>query len=292
MYLLTAHLINGKKVGVEIPTYSLIKVPFKIETSISPGYADISSIENWWNFGRELSKDYLFVRGQIKSLIGKKGIDSAIATRSNPPMTRLNGDLYYIDPEDTATGSWAGYEGWMATWDSSEMEWVIEPTTFVGYRLLNNDEKLISAGYKIGSQSDHFADYGVPAISDYGLDYHKNSIECRRERLLRAAAELYNRIGSHSGTVLGDLINNPHGDLTSLYVEWGIKGSLEDFNVDFNPTPIPGILDYLYGRAPYDDLNPPYPKGLLLKTEIDPIDATDLAGFCDELNDILLNGNW
>lgn len=291
-FLLTGHLLNGKVVGIETPLVSAIEQPFKIEETVSPGYQNISTIENWYNYGRNLGKDYLFIRKEIKILIEEKGIASAIASQSTPPASPSDNDLYYISMDAVATDAWAGYEGWMATWSESPAEWLFEPPSFVGYRLLNDNETEIAAGYKIGSQADHFADYGVPEVSDYGLEYHKKSIEAREERLLRTAAEVYNRLPLYSSLILGDLIGNPHGDLTTLYISWGVKGTLEDFNVDFNPVPSPGIIDYMYGRYPYDGNVDGYPTGLLLKSGITPIDAISLQDFCDEMYDILVRGLW
>ncbi len=292
MVLLTAHLLNGKKVGIDIPFNSIITKPILIEDTVSPGYIDISSIETWWGF-KDIAtpvRDYSFIRKEIKKLIDGMAIASALETRSDPPVTHNDGDIYYIDPDPTATGDWAGYEGFIATSDGTN--WTKEPPCHVGYRMLNPEQKDIAATLKIGSQADHFADYGVPAISDYGLEYHRNSIAAREERMLRAVVEVYNRIPLHQAEVLGDLIGNPIGDLTELYKEWGLKGTLEDYNIDFNPNPTPGIINYLYGRAPFNGQEPylsaGYPVGLALKGWT-PVD-TDLSSFCNEIYGILVEG--
>ena len=294
MVLLTSHLISGQRMGIDIPFNSLVEHPILIEDTVSPGYADISEIKCWWKF-KDVTypqRDYLFVRKEIKSLINKRGIESTLSTISDPPVSHSEGDSHYIDPEGTATGEWAGYEGFIATSDGSN--WIKEPPCHPGYRVLDDEEKDIAAHYKIGSQFDHFADYSVPGISDYGLDYHKNSIIARSERKLRAVAEFYNRLPGYASVVLTDLIRNPIGDLTELYEEWGIKGTLEDYNIDFNPTPTPGIVDYCLGRAPFNGAEPflsaGYPVGLLLKGWT-PVD-TDITTFCDQIYDILVNGVW
>lgn len=292
MVLLTGHLLNGKIVGVDIPFNSLIQNPILIEETVSPGYTDISSIENWWAF-KDIAvpkRDYSFIRKRIKKLIDDIAISNTLGTLSTPPKSHSSGDSYYIDPDPTATGDWANYEGYIATSDGTN--WDKEPPCHVGYRMLDPNQKDIAAILKIGSQADHFADYGVPAISDYGLEYHRNSIAAREERMLRAVVEVYNRIPSHQAEVLRDLIGNPIGDLTELYKEWGLKGSVEDYNVDFNPNPTPAIINYLYGRAPFNGQEPyvsaGYPTGLALKGWT-PVDTT-LALFCDEIYEILVNG--
>lgn len=294
MSLLTAHVLNGQVVGTQLTNYSVITVPFKIESTASLGYVDISSITNWWDFGRDLDKDYSYVRREIKLLVDQKGIDSVISTLSTPPGSPADNDAHYIDPDATATGDWAGYEGYIATYDLGGTQWVKEPPSHVGYRLCTSSEKAICAELKIGSSADHFADYGIPAIVDYGVEYHRHSIIARKERLLRAQVEIYNRLPINAFTTLTDLIGSPLGNITELYSEYGLKGSVEDYNVDYNPTPAPGICDYILARAPFDGqqvyLDAGYADGLKNKGWT-PIDATTLSDFADELYNILVYGD-
>ena len=294
MSILTAHVLNGKTVGVDLTHYNVITVPFKIElTTPSLGYVDISTIENWWNFADGL-QDFSYIRREIKLLINQKGIDACISTLSTPPGSPTDGDQHYIDPLATATGEWTTYEGNIATWDQTNTLWVIEPTDFVGYRLLTITEKLIAAQLKIGSQTDHFTDYGVPAIVDYGFDYHKQSIQAREDRLLRAIVEVYNRLPLNSYVVLSDLTSSPLGDVIGRYEKYGVKGTVEDYHAIFNPSPTPGITDYLYSRAPFDgvqaNLDAGFPTGLTLKAW-SPIDAANLTEFATEIYNILVYGD-
>ena len=300
MVLLTAHILNGKILGVEVPVNSIIDTPFKIEDTPSLGYADISSVINWWEFGRQLNRDYIFVRSEIKKIIEQKGIDTTKETLSSPPLVVLDGDSFYIDPNNEAQGVWAGYEGYIAVWDANTQEYSKEPPAHVGYRELDKNiipgqpfvEKLIAARYKIGSQLDHFEDFGSPDIVLYGVDYHKQSIDCRGLRKLFATVDVYNKLPLHSAQILAELMNVPQvGNLLYLYEEWGIKGQIEDYNVDFNVTPIPGISDYIYARGIFDGsqqyLDMGMPVGLLAKN-ITTIDGQNMAQFCDELYSILV----
>jgi len=192
MSILTGHVLNGKIVGVELNNYAIINTPFKVEQITSSlGYADISSVENWWNFGEGL-EDYLYLRREIKALVVQKGIDDCLTIISTPPVSPTDGDKHYVDPNSTATGDWVGYEGWCATWNAAGPAWVFEPPEWLGYRVCTQAEKDICAQLKIGSQSDHFADYGVPAIVDYGLTYHMESRKTREYRMLQATVEVYN----------------------------------------------------------------------------------------------------
>lgn len=292
MALLTAHVLNGKRVGVDIPVNSIIEIPFKIEEEPSLGYADISSVENWWKFGITL-KDYLFVRKKIKELIIEKGIQDTDETRSSPPSLPVEGKKYYINHDEIATDEWTGYEGWVASWNILERVWKFEPAEWVGYRVCSTSEKDIAAQLKIGSQGDHFADYGVPAIVDYGFDYHKKSRSTREERMLRTTVEVYNLLPLNVAEALGDITNSPLGDMYSRYIEFGVKGTVEDYNKDFNPNPTPGICDWVLGRAPFIDEAPynvaGYPNGLIDK-DWQPIDGTTIQYFANKIFNILVNG--
>src|ERR1035437_9669692 len=48
--ILSAFLIDGKAVGIELNSWDGNIIPFKAEDNLSDGYADISSIENWDRF--------------------------------------------------------------------------------------------------------------------------------------------------------------------------------------------------------------------------------------------------
>lgn len=291
MRLLTAHLIQNQRVGIDIPVPGIITVPFKIEDTVSAGYADISSIINYDKFGWDLDRDYLYVRKEIKNLVQQKGIDSCIDTRSTPPVTPLDGDRHYIDPDATATGDWTGYEGFIAEWDQAGTQWVKEPTDHVGYRLLQVDEKTIAANLKIGSVADHFNELGVPSVVDIGEEYHANAVITRKARMLRATVEVYNRLPTNYAQVLTDLTYSNIGNMIYSYEEWGLKGTLEDYNIDYNPNPNPGIIDYLMARAPFDgvqgNIDAGYPKGLRAQPWI-TVDSKNMTQFTDELYAVLV----
>lgn len=297
MAILTAHVLNGKVVGTELKQYSAVTVPFRIETTTpSLGYVDISSVEAWWDFGRDLNRDYSFVRKEVKKLVAQKGIDACLSTISDPPANAADGDRHYIDPLGSATGVWAGYEGWIATFDFDEDQWIKEPTEWVGYRQCSANEKFICARYKIGAQQDHYDDYGVPDIVDYGDEYHEESIKARTRRIRRATVEVYNRLPANAEEVLSDITTSPLGNIYERYKEFGVKGTIEDYNVDFKPNPAPGIADWIDCRSVFSNVEPyvsqGFPAGLRLKAGWSPIDAADLDAFADEMYDIIVNGVW
>lgn len=292
MVLLTSHLLNGKRVGVDIPLNSIIEVPFKVENTPSAGYADISSIENWWKYGEQL-EDYLYVRFEINNLVSKKGIEACISTSSTPPLTPNPNDRYFIDPDEKAEGAWGGYEGWTSFWDGVLSSWRFEPPEWVGYRLCSAVEKEICAQLKIGSQADHFLEWGVPTIVDYGLSYHKKSRLTREERMLKTTVEVYNILPLNVAEALTNITASPLGDMYTRYIEFGVKGTAEDYNKDYNPNPTPGICDWVMARAPFNGQEPyitaNYPTGLLIK-EWAPIDGRTIESFANTIYRLLTKG--
>ena len=69
---LTAYLINGQAVRVELKQWSSRDLngnpEFKIEETVSSGYKDVSSIENWSKFGKLAANDYQVIRDEILAL--------------------------------------------------------------------------------------------------------------------------------------------------------------------------------------------------------------------------------
>lgn len=294
MAKLAAHVLNGKIVGIETPQYSLIEEPFKIvkdDVTIPIGYVDISSINNWWNYGFDLNKDYIYIRTEIKNHVELLAIDSTTDTLSDPPSNPTIGEKYFIDPSKPAVGAWMNYQGAIATWSIDK--WIIEPPEFIGYRMLDQKQKLIAAHLKIGGQLDHFQDFGVPDIVNYGLGYHKRSMEARKNRILIASVEVFNIIPAASGSVLGNLIASPVGDTYSNYERFGVKGTLEDYHPFFNPSPVPGIADYIMARFPWDGTltTQGFPVGLARSSYM-PIDGSNIEDFASILYNILIYGEY
>jgi hypothetical protein len=294
MAKLVAHVIDGQILGVDILSWSLIKTPFKIindNDTIPLGYTDISSVQTWWDYGQNLTRDYLYVRSEIRKLVAKKGRESnlIVSTLNTPPNDPANNAMYLIG--SNPTGIWESHAGFISTYINNE--WHTEPEENIGYRLLNNTEKLICAELKIGGQKDHFLDYGVPVIVDYGVEFHRKSIEVRKERMLRSTVEIYNRLPMNSTQVLIDLTTGPLGDTIGRYERYGVKGTYEDYHVDFNSNPTPGICDYIMARTPFDGTkdytNAGFSTGLKLKNW-NPIDASDISTFADEIYSILTEG--
>lgn len=70
--ILSAYLINGEPVGTVVTYYEPSQLngnpPFKVEQTLSQGYADISSITNWDRFKGATGKDIKFIKRQINLL--------------------------------------------------------------------------------------------------------------------------------------------------------------------------------------------------------------------------------
>jgi len=67
--LITAYLINGQSVGVDLSSWLTEDLngnpAFKAEDSVSEGYADITSITSWDRFGLDTGKDFKVIKYQI-----------------------------------------------------------------------------------------------------------------------------------------------------------------------------------------------------------------------------------
>lgn len=97
---LLAYQISGQTVGIDIQSWMDVDLnnnkPFKIITSgetIPNGYVDISSIENWDNFGTGIANDYLVIKFEIRDIIDNIGWSG---------LTDVEKDLgikYYVYPD-------------------------------------------------------------------------------------------------------------------------------------------------------------------------------------------------
>ena len=291
MAKLVSHVIDGDIIGINLFQWS-VKTPFKVieDTDVIPiAYTDISSVQTWWDYGMNLNRDFLFVRDEIKKIVSKKGKDACVAVLNDPPENPVPNAYYYID--SSPAEGWAGHSNYVTTYKDNN--WIYEPSYHLGYRLLNHTEQLICAELKIGSQVDHFNDYGVPTIVDYGVEFHRRSINVREERMLRTTVEIYNRLPASSYEVLVDLTTGPLGNIINRYEKYGVKGTWEDYDVDFNPNPTPGICDYTLARPPFNGdqiyLNAGLCKGLSLKNW-NPIDSASITEFAEEIYSILTQG--
>jgi len=134
---------------------------------------------------------------------------------------------------------------------------------------------------------------GVPTIVDYGLEYHITSRNTREHRMLRTTVEVYNLLPLNVAEALGNITASPLGDMYNRYMEFGVKGTVEDFNKDYNSNPTPGICDWILARAPFNNQEPfisaGYPSGLILK-DWKPIDNQTIDNFATKIYNILVYG--
>lgn len=293
MAKLLSHVLDGQIIGIDLFQWT-VKTPFKIiedDGDIPLGYTDISSVSTWWDYGQNLNRDFLYVKDEIKKLVSKLGKEHTISSITEPVENPVNGGYYFVLPNSNSVLQ--THAGYITTFKDNV--WLFEPAFHLGYRHLNHREQLICAELKIGSQVDHFRDYGVPTIVDYGVEFHRRSISVRKERMLRTTVEIYNRLPANSYEVLVDLTAGPLGNIINRYEEYGVKGTWEDYDVDFNPNPTPGICDYIMGRAPFNGeemfLNAGLATGLNIKNW-NPIDAASITEFASEMFDILTKGYY
>jgi hypothetical protein len=75
--MLQAYLIGGQPIGTVVITWETSQLngnpPFIVNTVLQPGYADISSITSWDNFGIVTGKDFRYIRYQIQLIVTATG---------------------------------------------------------------------------------------------------------------------------------------------------------------------------------------------------------------------------
>ena len=303
MTLLTAQIIGRKIVGVEssVPSRSVYEnqpyEPFKAENTISNGYADISSITNWYQFGIEanyLKKDYLYVRNEILLLIDKKAEDTCLGTINDPTTITPNaGDRYCVG--DNPVGEFANKQKAIAERTQDNTAWNFLDKDVLGYSLCSYEEKRIAAQLYIGLIQDHKADFGQTDSILWREEYHQLATETRLKRMLAAEALIQQELPAYQGLILLTITSlvtelNVTGtpqlysiDLHKNYKDFGVKGEKIDFHPIKNPSPAVGIMDYFYGTNLF------LGKGLIDMPFI-PENMT-MQQLCDRVNDILVNGN-
>ncbi len=299
MSLLTAQIIGGKKVGIDIsiPPKTIIEIPFLVANDPAPEFADISSILNWYKFGIEgnyLKKDYLFIRNEIVKLIDKKAENTCLGELNDPTTVTPNtGDRYCVGIEPT--GVFVGKQNAIAEWNGSE--WIFLDKDVLGYSLCSLEEKEIAAQLYVGLISDHEADFDSTETKLWREEYHEKATETRLKRMLAAETLIQQELPAYQSFVLLtitslvtelDLTGTGQTQLYSIdlhknYKDFGVKGSIEDFHPIKNPNPAVGIMDFFYGRSLFTN------KGLI-NMPFTPTNMT-MQELCDRVYDILINGN-
>lgn len=297
MSLLTAQVIGKRIVGVEIPIppKSIVVQPFQVEETPSLGFADISSIVNWYEYGIErnfLKKDYLYIRSEIVKLIDQKAFDTCLAELNDPSTLTPNiNDRYCVGTEPV--GEWINKQNAIAQWDG--VSWDFLDPDVVGYNLATMDEKEIAARLYIGLIPDHERDFDPTETKVWREEYHAFATENRHSRMIAAEALIQQELPAYQGLILLTITSlvtelNLTGtpqlyniDFHKLYKDFGIKSTTLDFHPIKNPAPSTGIIDYFYGTSLFSG------KGLIDQPFV-PVNMT-LPELCDRVFDILVNGN-
>ena len=279
MTLLTAQVIGGKKVGVDlsIPPKTVIETPFLVAENPAPEFADISSIINWYKFGIEgnyLKKDYLFIRDEIVLLVDAKAIDTCLGELNDPSTVTPNtGDLSEIPVGarycvgENPIGDFANKQGAIAEWDGTT--WIFLDKDVLGYSLCSLEEKEIAAQLYIGLINDHERDFEPIETRLWREEHHELATETRLKRMLAAESLIAQELPAYQGIVMLTITSlvtelNVTGtpqlysiDLHKNYNYFGVRSSVLDFHPIKNPNPGVGIMDYFYGTSLFTD------KGLI-----------------------------
>ena len=265
MYKLYEHLLDGGG-SITLGLGKDIKRPLLLIDEAEPkpdGYRDITSITNLDTWGHKAHNiDYLRVRTAIVNSIyelaetnclGKaSNEDEALALIASAEFTELN-IWHFCTKESTATtGLWQHDEGYYIRYDGTTF--IKEPIIDAGFDYCNDTEKAICLKYSIVSVQKMLKyGFAMSRILQEGRQYHLSAIATRQERLITASLLVWNIIPANAQEVIGTCINPMYGNMYFTYKEFGVKGSIYDYDSIRNPKPGPGILNYVEGTGLWQD---------------------------------------
>lgn len=259
MTKLFEHILEGGgsiTLGLGLDT---IKEPLLLleESEVAPQeYRDITNIVNLDIWGHKAKySDYLRVRSTILDEFYKIAMLSCLGTVADEsealqliPVQNTE-QLYYFCISDNPSSLFLDKEGYVAIYDTISQEWSFSSKEDLGFSLANNFEKDVAVKYSIMSSKAALQEgYSLARIVEENIIYHKKAQECRKKRLLEASVYIWNIIPENANKVMGFVINPLYGNLYSLYQEFGVKGTLEDYESVRNRNPGLGILDYVLSR--------------------------------------------
>ncbi len=290
---------NGDEiVGIDrpIPSKPDTPIPFLVEATVSPGYADISSIENWHQLGLErklLGKDYLYCRDRINDIICQKAIDSCKATISDPSIvTPEIGDRYFVgqNPVDV----FEPYPDFVAQWDGEQYQFTY--MQFAGYERCSPEEQRIAMELNLGDPKVHNAQFGTEEAQYWRDNDHEESIPVCEFRIKRAESLIQNYLSNYKQQIMlmitSAIIELDVGagkqqfcvDFHKNYWRFQFFGSEEDYHPVLEKNQGIGIIDYIYGRSIFQG------RGLI-DMDWEP-DGITMQQLCDRIYDILVVGNY
>ena len=298
-YLLTAHITKTDQgdeiVGIDrpIPSKQELPLPFLVEETVTPGYQDISSIENWKTFAldrNQFNRDYIFIRERIKQLVIQKAVDSCLGEITDPStLTPQAGDRYCVGIG--GVGDWLGKDNLIAEWQGS---WEFYDKEFLGYTLCNSAEKEIAMELYIGDPDQHDQEFGAEVAQEWREEYHEIAIPAREKRIIRAETLIETQLRPYQSPIMllitslvttVDLGFGPQQfsiDLHKNYWRFGVLGTVEDYHAIKNPQGSVGIMDYIYGRSLFAGSG-------LIDMPWQPSTMT-MPQLCDRVNEILVLG--
>lgn len=294
---ITKTLAGDQIIGIDrqIPSRAELPLPFLVEDTPSPGYADISSIVNWYKYGLEgsyLNQDYLYYRDRVKDLVIQKTIDACLGELADPStVTPQVGDRYCVS--SGAVGEFAGKDGLTAEYTATG--WIFHDKEFLGYQLCSETEKRIAMELYVGSPADHDLDFGAAEAQHWREEYHETATPVREKRIKRTETLIESQLRPYQSVIMLiitslvtdlDIGFGPQSfsiDLHKNYWRFGVKGTVEDYHGIKNPTPGIGLMDYVYGRSLFTG------KGLIdMPWTPDTMTMTEV---CARINEILVVGN-
>jgi len=261
MYKLWEHLLDGGG-SISLGLGKDIKRPLWLldEAVAKPdGYRDFTSITNLDTWGHKAyGADYLRIRATIAAIAKQKANDNYLAKASSNSQALsfiepdTEADFVHFSTEDSIEqeGLWAHDPGYFVRYDIQTDNWSKEHIADVGFDYCNTSEKAICLKYAIVSTAKLLAHgYMLDRIIEEGKVFHVEAINARQARLITASIYIWNVVPANAQEVLQVFVNPMFGNMYFLYKEFGIKGTKEDYDSIRNTSPGPGPLDYILGRA-------------------------------------------
>ena len=251
MYYLLAYKIDGQCVGQDLQTWEHSDLrgnpAFKFAETIETGYADISSVTHFQEFGHASDNDFKFVRDRMKDHVIDLGTSNILSTQTDPETLNPSaGDAYLIG--DSATGAWSGKDGQVAQWDGSAWIYFVGdgmagPVEQFGFTFIEaSSEKIICATNLIGTVAQQLTAFGFDftAKGDAQAKYKADVQICRKYRYKWTENNFLQQIPTDAGTALTEL-----GMLGLYYRDQGIDG-------EFYGDPMTGMGDWVNGFGAFD----------------------------------------
>lgn len=119
----------------------------------------------------------------------------------------------------------------------------------LAYADANIEERAVLASFLLATPAELLQDMPISEIAKLGRAYHQSSKKARQDRWDLACSIAFNDAPQIVYTILGFAISSAFENMAYRYTEFGVKGTIEDYDPIRQTEPTIGIIDYLLSRA-------------------------------------------